>query len=158
MITEGPVVGFFNAKSYLNVSRSAFVRSLTTNQKIPGPIRTAIAGVANAVDGPFGSWVMDGTQLGGGAILELLQWLGNLLAPLDRPTRALVVRAVLNYEPSALALFDHLWTSYHNYAVIRLIGNSRTGAEVNQSAIAFKPTSVAQYCQTWQHPVQVGGT
>jgi hypothetical protein len=41
---------------------------------------------------------------------------------------------------------------------IRLIGNSRTGAEVNQSAVAFKPIAVDQYCQTWQHPVQVGGS
>jgi hypothetical protein len=41
---------------------------------------------------------------------------------------------------------------------IRLIGNSRTGAEVNQSGVALKPVGVAQYCQTWQHPVQVGGS
>ncbi len=42
--------------------------------------------------------------------------------------------------------------------VIRLIANSRTGAEINQSAVAFRPSGVAQYCQTWQHPVQVGGS
>jgi hypothetical protein len=41
---------------------------------------------------------------------------------------------------------------------IRLIGNSRTGAEVNQNGVALKPVGVAQYCQTWQHPVQVGGS
>ncbi|WP_435021258.1 SU10 major capsid protein [Tundrisphaera sp. TA3] len=41
---------------------------------------------------------------------------------------------------------------------IRLISNSRTGAEINQSAIARRPQGVAQYCQTWQHPVQVGGS
>ena len=43
-------------------------------------------------------------------------------------------------------------------AELRLIANSRTGSEVDQSAIAFKPVAVAQYCQTWQHPVQVGGS
>ncbi len=42
--------------------------------------------------------------------------------------------------------------------VIRLISNSRTGGEVNQSAVAFKPTGVNQFCQTWQHPVQVSGS
>ena len=42
--------------------------------------------------------------------------------------------------------------------VIRLIANSRTGMEINQSAIAFKPTGISQFCQTWQHPVQVGGS
>ncbi len=41
---------------------------------------------------------------------------------------------------------------------LRLIANSRTGSEVDQSAIAFKPVAISQYCQTWQHPVQVGGS
>lgn len=42
--------------------------------------------------------------------------------------------------------------------VIRLIGNSRTGSEINQSGVAVKPVGVSQYCQTWQHPVQLGGS
>ena len=41
---------------------------------------------------------------------------------------------------------------------IRLIGNSRTGAEINQNGVALKPVGVSQFCQTWQHPVQVGGS
>ena len=41
---------------------------------------------------------------------------------------------------------------------IRLISNSRTGAEINQNAVARRPEGVAQFCQTWQHPVQVGGS
>lgn len=41
---------------------------------------------------------------------------------------------------------------------IRLISNSRTGAEINQTGIALRPVGVTQYCQTWQHPVQVGGS
>lgn len=41
---------------------------------------------------------------------------------------------------------------------VRLISNSRTGAEINQSGVAMRPSGVAQYCQTWQHPVQVGGS
>jgi hypothetical protein len=41
---------------------------------------------------------------------------------------------------------------------VRLIGNSRTGAEINQNGVAMKPVGVAQFCQTWQHPVQVGGS
>ena len=41
--------------------------------------------------------------------------------------------------------------------IVRLIANSRTGSEVNQSGVAYKPVGVNQYCQTWQHPVQVGG-
>ena len=42
--------------------------------------------------------------------------------------------------------------------VIRLIGNSRTGAEINQNGVALKPVGLPQFCQTWQHPVQVGGS
>lgn len=40
----------------------------------------------------------------------------------------------------------------------RLVGNSRTGAEVNQSSIGMKPLVVSQFCQTWQHPVQIAGS
>jgi hypothetical protein len=42
--------------------------------------------------------------------------------------------------------------------VIQLIANSRSGSEINQNSVAFKPVGVTQYCQTWQHPVQVGGS
>lgn len=41
---------------------------------------------------------------------------------------------------------------------VMLIANSRTGAEINQVAIATRPVGVAQFCQTFQHPVQVGGS
>lgn len=40
---------------------------------------------------------------------------------------------------------------------VRLVGNSRTGGEVNQSAVAMKPAVTSQFCQTWQHPVQISG-
>jgi hypothetical protein len=39
-----------------------------------------------------------------------------------------------------------------------LIGNSRSDGEVNQLAVAFRPSSVTQYCQTFMHPVQVSGS
>ena len=42
--------------------------------------------------------------------------------------------------------------------IIRLIANSRTGGEINQSAVAFRPVGTTQYCQTWQHPVQISGS
>lgn len=41
--------------------------------------------------------------------------------------------------------------------VVRLIGNSRTGAEIDQQAYRPIRTSVEQYVQTFQRPVQVGG-
>jgi hypothetical protein len=44
------------------------------------------------------------------------------------------------------------------FLTVRLIGNSRTGAEINQSATNYLPTAIHQYNQTFQHPVQVGGS
>ena len=38
-----------------------------------------------------------------------------------------------------------------------LVGNSRTGAEIDQSAAQPVDSSVEQYAQTFQHPYQVGG-
>lgn len=42
--------------------------------------------------------------------------------------------------------------------VVRLISNSRTGAEVDQKGIVLRPVGINQFCQTWQHPVQIGGS
>jgi len=39
-----------------------------------------------------------------------------------------------------------------------LISNSRTGGEINQNGVAIRPIGVNQFCQTWQHPVQVSGS
>ena len=41
---------------------------------------------------------------------------------------------------------------------VHLISNSRTGSEINQNGISQRPVGVPQFCQTWQHPVQVGGS
>jgi len=45
-----------------------------------------------------------------------------------------------------------------NNTLVTLIGNSRTGAEIDQDAVAARSVGVDQYCQTFQHPVQVGGS
>lgn len=41
---------------------------------------------------------------------------------------------------------------------IALIGNSRTGSEVNQTGLTTTGAARTQYCQTFQAPVQVGGS
>jgi hypothetical protein len=43
-------------------------------------------------------------------------------------------------------------------STVNLIGNSRTGAEVNQTGLTTVGTSRTQYCQTFQFPVQIGGS
>ena len=49
-------------------------------------------------------------------------------------------------------------TSVAAATVVNLIGNSRTGAAVNQSGLSTIGTSRTQYCQTFQFPVQIGGS
>jgi len=43
-------------------------------------------------------------------------------------------------------------------SIVNLIGNSRSGAEVNQTGLTTVGVSRTQYCQTFQFPVQIGGS
>ena len=43
-------------------------------------------------------------------------------------------------------------------STVNLIGNSRNGAEVNQTGLTTIGVSRTQYCQTFQMPVQIGGS
>lgn len=45
-----------------------------------------------------------------------------------------------------------------NGSTVNLIGNSRTGAEITQTGLSTVGVSRTQYCQTFQFPVQVGGS
>jgi hypothetical protein len=49
-------------------------------------------------------------------------------------------------------------SSAANGSTVNLIGNARTGAEVNQTGLSTIGVSRTQYCQTFQFPVQVGGS
>jgi hypothetical protein len=48
--------------------------------------------------------------------------------------------------------------SVGNGSTVNLIGNSRNGAEVNQTGLSTIGVSRTQYCQTFQFPVQIGGS
>ena len=48
--------------------------------------------------------------------------------------------------------------SVTNGSTVNLIGNSRNGAEVNQTGLTTIGVSRTQYCQTFQLPVQIGGS
>jgi hypothetical protein len=60
-----------------------------------------------------------------------------------------VLRGVSNTTPSA---------SVAAGSTVNLIGNSRTGAEVNQTGLTTVGVPRTQYCQTFQFPVQIGGS
>ncbi len=49
-------------------------------------------------------------------------------------------------------------SSVTNGSTVNLIGNSRTGAEVMQTGLTTIGVSRTQYCQTFQFPVQIGGS
>ncbi len=60
-----------------------------------------------------------------------------------------VIRGVAGYTPLA---------SVASNSVVNLIGNSRTGAEVQQTGLTTVGVPRTQYCQTFQFPVQIGGS
>jgi hypothetical protein len=60
-----------------------------------------------------------------------------------------VVRGVSSTTPLA---------SVANGSVVNLIGNSRNGAEVNQTGLSTVGVPRTQYAQTFQFPVQIGGS
>jgi hypothetical protein len=85
-----------------------------------------------------------------GDVLELPS--GEHVEVIETPdiseSRIRVRRGVEGTTPAAAAAAQKLY----------LISNSRDGGEVDQAAIAIRPVGVTQYCQTWQHPVQISGS
>jgi len=49
-------------------------------------------------------------------------------------------------------------TTLSTATIVNLIGNSRSGAEVNQTGLTTVGVSRTQYCQTYQFPVQISGS
>lgn len=91
--------------------------------------------------------VADGTTFMVGDVLEIGS--ERLAVTADPTSSTLTVARGLEGTSAATA---------SNGATVTLIGNARTGAEVDQSATSYIPVAVDQYTQTYQHPVQVAGT
>lgn len=72
----------------------------------------------------------------------------------------------INGDPTAATTFNVVrgsagttaLTAVANGSVVNLIGNSRNGAEVNQTGLTTVGVSRSQFCQTFQMPVQIGGS
>jgi len=84
-----------------------------------------------------------------------------------------IERVQINGDPTSSTTFNvtrGLWSDISNTigttplssaasgSTVNLIGNSRTGAEVNQTGLSTVGVARTQYCQTFQFPVQVGGS
>jgi hypothetical protein len=92
----------------------------------------------------------DASALMNGDVLELAsgERVELVTAPNIVSNTIQVRRGVEGTTPAAAA----------NNEVVMLIANSRSGGEVDQTAVAAKPAGVTQFCQTWQHPVQISGS
>jgi hypothetical protein len=112
------------------------------------PRFTQLAAAVAAGDGQIK--VADIEAFMNGDVLELAS--GERVELISDPDTMLktaqVRRGVEGTTPAAAA----------NGSAVMLIANSRTGSEINQLAIAARPVGVEQYCQTFQHPVQVAGS
>ena len=107
---------------------------------------TLNAAVANNTVGTV--TFVDATPLLVGDVLELAS--GERVEVSSDPPANNVVSVTRGIEGTTAA-------AQSNATTATLIGNSRTGKEVDQTASARTPTAVTQYVQTFQHPVQVGG-
>ena len=92
----------------------------------------------------------DATYLMVGDVLELVSGERiEITGEVNVSTNAVTIRRAAEGTTAATGALND---------TVRLVGNSRTGGEVNQLAVAMKPLVTSQFCQTWQHPVQISGS
>jgi uncharacterized protein DUF5309 len=95
---------------------------------------------------------------------------GDILELVDAATLAVIERVEVSANPTAAQIASSpntltvkrglegtSGTAYLAADIVRLIGNSRTGAEIDQQAYRPTTTSLLQNVQTVQYPVQIGG-
>jgi hypothetical protein len=117
--------------------------------------RSTTLGAAVTTNAQTALTVADATFLMNHDVLELQDsTTGNIerVQVSGDPTSATgitVTRGVAGYTPLA---------SITSGSTVNLIGNSRTGSEVNQTGLTTLGVSRTQYCQTFQFPVQIGGS
>ena len=119
------------------VSRTYRSRSTTTGAAVANNTVTSIT-------------LADASPFMQGDILELASG-ERVIVTADPDTTNNTVTVTRGYEGTTAA-------AQNNSTTVYLIGNARTGAEVNQTGTGYKPTAVTQQCQTFQHPVQIGGS
>jgi hypothetical protein len=99
----------------------------------------------------------DATPIMVGDVLEILDTAGTASERVE--VVSLVSSTVVNVRRAreGTTVIANDTTGSAASKVVRLIGNSRTGGEVDQQAYRPVRTSVEQYVQTVQYPVQIGG-
>lgn len=162
------IVGFADAsdripKSYQGVSNEWYINRDPLFARLPkapvGSPRFQMVGHKfrtrlNVVDGVVvagaNSLVLqDATNLMVGDVLQNMTT-GEAIEVIGAPTQGTTItirRGIGGTSSSAIA----------DGEILSLIGNSRTGAEVNQVAVSSRATAAEQYVQTFQHVVSIGG-
>jgi hypothetical protein len=101
--------------------------------------------------------LVDATPLMLGDVLELIKTDGTATERLEvKSITSGTVVVVRRARESTTAVANDT-TGGASANVVTLIGNSRTGAEIDQQAKRTVRTLTPQYVQTFQNPVQVGG-
>ena len=122
----------------------------TTFSMVNRTFRSRVAALAaNALSTDTTLTLADASAIMNGDVIELAS--GERVEVLADPNLSTNVISVRRAAEGTAA------AAGSNNDVLRLIGNSRTGSEVSQNGVGFKPVGVPQFCQTFQHPVQVGG-
>jgi hypothetical protein len=77
---------------------------------------------------------------------------------LEAGSEMYLVTAVAGNVLTVTSAYAGTTTATHADAgTVYIVGNTRTGGEVNVPGISRVPVAVTQYAQTFQHPYQVGG-
>lgn len=136
LVTRSPRVPV-GSRSYNIISRIYKPRTYTLGAAVADGVTTSIT-LTNA------------SPLSLGDVLELATG-ERVQLTADPNITTNVITVLRGAEGTTAAAQSNGTTAY-------LIGNSRTGAEVDQNAAAYKPVAVTQYNQTFQYGVQVGGS
>ncbi len=124
--------------------------------------RSTVLGAAIASGGATSLTVADATFLMNHDVLEIVD-----------STTGNIERVQVSGDPTSantIGVIRGLWSqiggtvgttplsSAAANSTVNLIGNSRNGAEVNQTGLTTVGVPRTQYCQTFQFPVQIGGS
>lgn len=111
------------------------------------PTTTTISNSGNVGSGDTTMGVADGSSFMVGDVIEVDS--EQMLVTSVSSNTLTVTRGYAG--TSAASHTDTTTTVY-------LVGNTRTGSEVDQTGVSRIPATATQYAQTFQHPYQVGGS
>ena len=113
---------------------------------------------AAIVTGDTSITLTDATGLLKGDIIELIKTDGTATERIEVTGDPTTTTAAIARAKEGTTAVANDTTGATTTLVVTLIGNSRTGAEVNQTANSYSPISVTQQVQNFMIPVQVGGS